>query len=163
MQEENILDKRPWLMDYLMEIGQDMAIINHCCEKLQYLKKDLENAENEDAIDIIAKKQDHFYQVKEKAYDSYNLKMTEIFDIIPNSNKDCRCLLKHACFKVTLAMEGLDARPTNPVVQTNLDLAFDLFAMAVSLAIGIDFHDCVRCIYDGVKEVSEKNKKVVSL
>lgn len=156
--QESGLDKRPWLMDWLMEIGQDLAIINHCNEKLEYLAKDVENAETEDEIDKIAEKQTALYELKKTAYDGYNVKMTYIFNSVPGAVRDQRCLLKHGCNAITLAMEADDAM-RNTVSEVNLRNAYRIFASAVSIALDIEFTDCVRCLYDGVKTASDEAVK----
>lgn len=152
---DGAIDKRPWLMDWLFEIGHTMAIINHCYEKLQYLKKDLENAgEDQQEADEIVDKTAHYHDIRDIAYEDYDLLMSYVFEAIPESSADARCLVKHAATKLVLAQETHDAL-TNDTAARNLDLSFKLFAMSVSLAFGIEFSDCMRCIYDGVKHVSE--------
>lgn len=152
------LDKRPWLMDWLMEIGQDLAIINHCNEKLEYISKDIANAETEEEVDELAKKMDAVYDLKEAAYDGYNIKMTFIFDSIPGAARDQRCVLKHGCNVITLAMEVDDAMH-GTISEMNLRNAYRIFALSVSIALGFEFTDCIRCIYDGVKTASDKAVK----
>lgn len=169
MSKENTdIDKRPWLMDWLFEIGHDMAIINHCREKLQYLKKDLENAgEDEKAAAAVVDKIAHYHDIRDIAYQDYDILMSFLFESIPGSQPDNRCLLKHASTKLVLAQETADSLD-NSVSDQNLDLSFKIFAMAVALAFGIEFTDCMRCLYDGVKSKSDavqhpKSGKVTKL
>lgn len=84
--------------------------------------------------------------------------MSYIYEAIPEAKKDCRCLLKHTALKLVLAQETADAL-NNEIGDKNLNLAFKTFAGAVSLALGIEFKTCMRCIYDGVKQASEKGKE----
>lgn len=152
------LDKRPWLMDWLFEIGHNMAIINHCYEKIQYLQKDIENAGlDEDLIRDLTDKIAHYHKIRELAYEAYDTEMSYLFDTIPEAQKDCRCLLKHALLKLVLAQETADVL-NNAVGDINLHKSFEVFAGVVSLALGIEFNTCIRCIYDGIKNRANEAK-----
>jgi hypothetical protein len=152
------LDKRPWLMDWLFEIGHNMAIINHCYEKIQYLQKDIENAGlDEDLIRDLTDKIAHYHKIRELAYEAYDTEMSYLFDTIPEAQKDCRCLLKHASLKLVLAQETADVL-NNAVGDINLHKSFEVFAGVVSLALGIEFNTCIRCIYDGIKNRANEAK-----
>lgn len=152
------LDKRPWLMDWLFEMGQDLAIINHCNEKIEYLNVDIDNSESIEEIDNVAEKLQNYQELKRVAYDGYNEKMTYVFDSIDYADKENRCLLKHACNRITLAMEADDTLRSS-VSEHNLRNAYKVFASAVSLALGIEYNSCIRCIYDGVKAASDEATK----
>lgn len=147
------LDKRPWLMDALLEIGQDMAILTHTREKTQYLKAELNKLESSDQAGIIVDRISALEEIRKNTYASYDTKMSFITQQ-PDS-KDGRCLLKHASAKLTFAME-LDDALDNPMSEDNLNLAFQVFAGAVSFVLGVEFHSCLRCIYDGMNAVSKE-------
>lgn len=157
--EASQLDKRPWVMDWLFEIGHNMAIINHCYEKIQYLTKDIQESQSDEEAQKLVEKLSNYHYLRELAYQDYDLQMTYLFDTIPESEKDNRCLLKHASTKLVMAQETTDSL-NNSTSDRNLELSFKLFAGAVSLALGIDFHACLRCIYDGVKKASEQAKTI---
>lgn len=144
-------------MDWLFEIGHNMAIINHCYEKIQYLQKELETADDSRVTEI-GDKINSLVEIRKLAYEAYDIEMSYIFDTIPDAERDNRCLLKHASTALVLAQETSDALD-NSTGDVNLNKAFQLFAGIVSLAIGIEFNTCMRCIYDGVKSASELNKK----
>lgn len=146
------LDKRPWLMDALLEIGQDVAIATHTREKAQYLKAELNRLEDASKIGEITDKLAALNEIQRNTYDSYNTKMT--FIVRQPETKDGRCLLKHASGKLTFAME-LDDALDNPMSEENLNLAFEVFAGAVSFVLGAEFHSCLRCIYDGLNSASK--------
>lgn len=156
VEEESTIDKRPWLMDWLFEIGQDIAIINHCNEKIQYLQKDIANNEGDYAeIDKIAEKINALESIIETAYESYDVKMSYIFMTVPGAVPENRCLLKHGCYKITLAEETY-ASQRSAVSKQNLDLAFKTFVGSISMALGIEFKECMRCLYDGIKTASDE-------
>ena len=153
------LDKRPWVMDWLFEIGHNMAIINHCYEKLQYLKKDIENAGLDDVlVQELTDKMAAYHEIRRLAYEYYDLEMSYLYEAIPEAQKDCRCLLKHASIKLVLAQETSDSL-NNETGDMNLHKSFGIFAGIVALAFGIEFKTCMRCIYDGVKNRAEEVKK----
>lgn len=159
MEKDNSeLDKRPWLMDWLFGIGHDMAIINHCYEKIQYLNADLKNGNGK--VEEIVDRLNHYHEIRRLAYKAYDLKMSYIFDEIPEAHKDDRCLLKHGSTDLILAQETSDALD-NGISDENLKAEFEIFAGIVSLALGIEFKTCMRCLYDGFKKTADKiiNKK----
>lgn len=149
------LDKRPWLMDALLYIGNCLASITHIREKQQYLLADLENGEIEE-IDIakIVEEINNLNTLHDEVYAGYNSIMTFIMENIPNAKKEYRCLLKHTSTMLVMAMELSDAIDDGAIDETNKS-TFNAFAGAVSLALGIEFKNCIRCIYDGIKQASE--------
>ena len=155
---EDTLDKRPWLMDALLYIGNCMASITHIREKQQYLLADIESGtlENEDYI----KKADelsHLNELHEQIYNGYNITMSFIMDSVPGAKKEYRCLLKHTSTMLTMALEMGDA-VDNASIDDMVHSTFNAFAGAVSLALNIEFKSCIRCIYDGLKEASDTKK-----
>lgn len=148
-----MLDKRPWLMDALLEIGQDVAMITHTREKYQYLEAELNALEDPSKINGIVDRMSALKEIQKNIYQSYDIKMS--FITKEPSTKDGRCLLKHAAGKLTFAME-IDDSLDNSMSSDNLDLAFKVFAGAVSFVLGVEFKSCLRCIYDGMKATSDQ-------
>lgn len=161
MESENkSLDKRPWLMDWLFQIGHNMAVINHCYEKIQYLSKEVENAGDDmELVTKLTNKIAAYHEIRAAAYSAYNLEMSYIFSAIPEAQKEDRCLLKHASTDLVLAQETSDSL-NNSTGDINLNQVFKVFAGVVSLALDIEFNTCIRCIYDGVAERSLEVKGI---
>lgn len=149
------LDKRPWLMDALLFIGNCMASITHIREKQQYLLADLENGEiDEKDIAKAVEEINNLNTLRDEVYASYNAIMTFIMENVPGAKKEYRCLLKHTSTMLVIAIELGDAVDNGAIDETNKS-AFNSFAGAVSLALGIEFKSCIRCIYDGIKQASQ--------
>lgn len=159
--KEEQLDKRPWLMDALLYIGNSMAAITHIQEKKQYLLAEIETEEDTDIIQQKINEISNLNDLHDEIYDGYNSVMTHIMDL-PEAKKEYRCLLKHTSTNLIIAMELADAIDGADMDEP-LRKAFNGFAGAVSLALGIEFKTCIRCIYDGLKDRSEKNKSIANL
>ena len=155
MEEQDKLDKRPWLMDALLYIGNCMASITHIREKQQYLIADLENgAVEETKIAEVTEEIANLNELRNEVYAGYNSIMTFIMESVPNAKREYRCLLKHTSTMIVMAMELGDA-VDDGVIDEMTKHTFNSFAGAVSLALGIEFKSCIRCIYDGIKQASE--------
>lgn len=149
------LDKRPWLMDALLYIGNCMASITHIREKQQYLLADIDNGVV--AEEDLAKTVDEISNLNtlhDEVYSGYNTMMTFIMGKIPEAKKEYRCLLKHSSTMLIMAMELQDA-VNDGEIDEMAKSTFNAFAGVVSLALGIEFKSCIRCIYDGIRQASE--------
>lgn len=146
-------DKRPWLMDALLEIGHNVADITHIREKEQYLQAELKNIDDPNKITEISDKLADLREIRQNVYKSYDLKASYICN--QSETKEGRCMLKHAAAQLVFAME-LDDSLDNSMSFENLNTEFDVFAGTVSFVLGIEFHSCLRCIFDGIKRVSEE-------
>lgn len=156
IKKEGELDKRPWLMDALLYIGNCMAAITHIKEKQQYLIAEIENGDDDQpTIDKKTEEIANLNMLRSNVYAGYNTMMTYIMEHIPEAKKEYRCLLKHTSTMIVMALEigdTLDNGDSDEVIKQS----FNAFAGAVSLAIGIEFKSCIRCIYDGMKKTSDE-------
>lgn len=143
-------------MDSLLYIGNCMAAITHIKEKQQYLISEIENGDITDAErDAKTEEISNLNTLREDTYSGYNTMMTYIMESIPNAKKEYRCLLKHASTMLVMSLEigdSLDNGESDSVITDS----FKSFAGTVSLALGIEFKNCIRCLYDGIKTASEK-------
>lgn len=148
--EENTNDmsSRGWVQDLIQSIANDLAIYNHLTEKLYSLMEDDEGDLTEEIT--------HIQMTMSSVSDTRRRKMKMLENQFVGFDPKMHCALKHAIEGAMEMIEVYSAIITSPRIdQQTRDDADQMFyethqnlAQILSLAFGLDFDTCWRCVSD---------------
>lgn len=139
------MTSRAWLIDLLESIGDDIALTAHLEEKLRGTDDEKERLELEQMIS--------------KALTLRREKMNLLLENGESPNPLAWCDVKHALGGYVRMVEVYEANQNPRTLGLMRDSA-DVFAMALSRFLGMEFEVCARCLADRllVKQIENDNK-----
>lgn len=145
-------NKRGWIFDELIKVGQLEAAMAHNDEEVHSIRVKLEGVNEVDDItklsDELALNEDIIKLDYENRVDSLN----SVFDNIPNSNRHYYCQVKHRSTALVIAAENFHARGCPADAEDSLHRAFKSLALTCSLAFGFEPMECMRCLDEALKK-----------
>lgn len=149
--------KRGWVMDQLMLVGQFEAAMGHIDERITDIWVQMEGLEDTDKL---AKLSDELSALYETQRDLYNARVTAeqaIFDAFPESDRTKWCLVKHLAMAYSIASENFHARNCDANAESTLKDAAAALGRASGLALGFEPYGCLRCLDEAIQAKDNNN------
>ena len=151
-QDSQTTNKRGWIFDQLMLVGQIEAGMCHNDEEICNLYSDMDNhADNPDEIQKIADRLNTNLELIKNDYSDRVDALNQVFDAVEGSDRHYYCQVKHRATRFVLAAENYHARGCNPEAEGNLVAAGKALATTCSLAFGFEPMQCLRCLDEALK------------
>lgn len=144
-------EKRGWVFDQLMIVGQLEAAMGHNDEEICNLYTEMDNnADNPDEIAKITQKLSAIMDIIKSTYPTRVDAQKQIFDVM-EGDMHSWCLVKHLATAYVTAGENYHARNCDPDAERVLVKTGEALAMACSLAFGFEPMSCLRCLDETIK------------
>ena len=151
MAKEKSDEKRGWIFDQLMIVGQLEAAMGHNDEEVCNLYQEMDlNADKPEEITKIADKLNAIIEIVKATYPIRTDAQKQIFDAM-NGDMHQWCLIKHLATAYVTAGENYHARDCDPDAERVLTKTGEALAMACSLAFGFEPMSCLRCLDEAIK------------
>lgn len=160
----NEAQKRGWIFDAILQIGQIEAGMEHSDEQICNIYHDM--SENNGDLDEITKLTEELADNRELLEIDYQDRVVlqnMVFDAIPDSNKHYWCRLKHAATAFAKAAENYHASKLHPEFEQHLVRAGQRLAIVCSRAFGMEVMDCLRCVSDSLSGQEQPEYQVADL
>ena len=145
--------KRGWIFDEIVKVGQLEAAMAHNDEQVCNLYSDMEEfGDDADKLSDIANELNVNYEITRLDYDNRVDSLNGIFNAIPNSNRHYYCQVKHRATVYAIAGENFHARHCDPEAERSLVAAGKALALTCSLAFGFEPMQCLRCLDEAMKK-----------
>lgn len=155
MEAQATVNRRGWVMDQLMLVGQLEAAMGHIDERITDLWIQLEGEEDTDAISKISNELSALYDTQRGLYDARVAAETAIFDAFPNADRTKWCLVKHLSMAYAIASENFHARDCNENSEQTLRATSAALGEVTSLALGFEPYGCLRCLDEAIQGVGD--------
>ena len=145
--------KRGWIFDELMKIGQLEAAMGHTDENVCNIYSDME--QYGDDIEFITKKGDELAsnnEIMQLDYDNRVECLNAVFDAVDGSDRHYYCAIKHRSTAFVIAAENWHARHGDPQAEQSLIKAGKSLALTCSLAFGFEPMSCLRCLDEALRK-----------
>lgn len=149
-------DKRGWVLDALVKVGQLEAAMNHNDEQISFLKERLESLDNPDEVVQIADEIARNEDLIKTDYQNRVAIMDELFNTF-NGDRHYYCQLKHRATAYVIACENFHSRDCTPAEEESMHRASQALAMTCSLAFGFAPFSCLRCLDEQLKQKEAVN------
>ena len=145
--------KRGWIFDEIVKVGQLEAAMAHNDEQVCNLYSDMEEfGDDADRLSKIANELNVNYEITRLDYDNRVDSLNGIFNAIPNSDRHYYCQVKHRATVYAIAGENFHARGCSPEAERSLVAAGKALALTCSLAFGFEPMQCLRCLDEAMKK-----------
>lgn len=154
MEKEELKQKRGWVFDELMIVGQLEAGMNHNDEEICNLTTEMED--HPDDLEFLEEKADEInanVEILELDYRNRVDTLNQIFDAIPGSNRHYYCQLKHRATAFVQAAENYHARGCSEEAEQTMIKIGKTLALTCSIAFGFEPLSCLRCLDEAVSKV----------
>lgn len=153
MEGEELKQKRGWVFDQLMIVGQLEAGMNHNDEEVCNIRTDMENHPDDQEF-LEGKAEELMFNTQIVALDYENRvdTLNQIFDAVPGSNRHYYCQLKHRSAAFVQAAENYHARGCSAEAEETMVRLGKTLAMTCSLAFGFEPLQCLRCLDEAVQK-----------
>lgn len=151
MTQRTDAQKRGWIFDAILQLGQIEAGMEHSDEQICNIYHDM--SENSGDVEEIQRLTDELADNRDLLDIDYQDRVSlqnMIFDAIPGSNKHYWCRLKHAATVFAKAAENYHASKLHPEFEQHLVRAGQRLAIITSRAFGMEVMDCLRCVSDSL-------------
>lgn len=152
-QYQDFKQKRGWIFDQIVLVGQLEAAMGHNDEQICNLYSDMEGAEKPEELESIANQLNANYEIVRNDYRARVSALNYIFDSVPGSNRHYFCQLKHRAFAYVVAGENFHATNCSPESEQILVAAGKSLALTCSLAFGFEPMQCLRCLDEALKNI----------
>lgn len=143
--------KRGWIFDEIVKIGQLEAAMGHNDEQICNLYSDMENLEKPEDAQKIADELNTNYEIIRLDYDNRVDSLNAVFDAVPDSDRHYYCQVKHRAMMYVIAGENFHARGCTPEAEQSLVKAGKSLALTCSLAFGFEPMECLRCLDEALR------------
>lgn len=151
MQKEE--QKRGWIFDQLMIVGQLEAAMNHNDEEICNITTEMEDHPDDlEFLDGKAQELQLNTELIQMDYVNRVDTLNQIFDAVEGSNRHYYCQMKHRAAAFVQAAENYHARGCDPDAEATLILAGKSLAFTCSLAFGFEPFSCIRCLDEALKK-----------
>lgn len=145
--------KRGWIFDEIVKVGQLEAAMAHNDEQICNIYSDMEEQGGDaDALTKLADELNTNYEITRLDYDNRVDSLNGIFNAIPNSDRHYYCQVKHRATVYAIAGENFHARHCDPEAEKSLVAAGKALALTCSLAFGFEPMQCLRCLDEAMKK-----------
>lgn len=159
----NDAQKRGWIFDAILQIGQIEAGMEHSDEQICNIYHDMKENDGDLAtIEALTEELVDNRALLELDYEDRVSLQNMVFDTIPDSNKHYWCRLKHAATAFAKAAENYHASKLHPEFEMHLVRAGQRLAIICSRAFGMQVMDCLRCVSDSLSVQQEASQNVLA-
>lgn len=160
----NDAQKRGWIFDAILQIGQIEAGMEHSDEQICNIYHDMdENSGDLSEIEALTEELADNRALLEIDYEDRVSLQNMVFDAIPESNKHYWCRLKHAAIVFAKAAENYHASKLHPEFEKHLVRAGQRLAIICSRAFGMEVMDCLRCVSDSLSGKEQPETQTADL
>lgn len=157
MAKEDSNQKRGWIFDQLMIVGELEAAMNHNDEEICNLHQNIaDNPEDPDKIQKWADELNNNYEIIAIDYKNRVNALNQIFNAVEGSNRHYYCQLKHRAALFIMAAETYHARGGAPEAEEVLIEAGKSLALTCSVALGFEPFECLRCLDEKIADIMGK-------
>lgn len=150
--------KRGWVVDQIMLVGQLEAAMGHNDERLNDLQQQLENGVEEDMATKITDELSSLYEMQRELYDLRVEAQEGIFAAFPVVDHTKWCLVKHLACAFIIASENFHARGCSAESEQVMLKSASALGKAVSMALGFEPYGCLRCLGEAIAGVSNETE-----
>lgn len=143
--------KRGWIFDEIVKVGQLEAAMGHNDEQICNLYSDMDNLEKPEDAQKIADELNTNYEITRLDYGNRVDSLNGVFDAVPGSDRHYYCQVKHRATAYVIAGENFHARGCTPEAERSLVLAGKSLALTCSLAFGFEPMECLRCLDEALR------------
>lgn len=145
-------EKRGWIFDQLMIVGQLEAAMCHNDEEVCNIYSDMDTfADDPDQIQKLADKLNANIELIKNDYLNRVDTLNQVFNAVKGSDRHYYCQVKHRSALFVMAAENYHARGADPEAEKTLVEAGKSLAMTCSLAFGFEPLQCLRCLDEALK------------
>lgn len=143
--------KRGWIFDEIIKVGQLEAAMGHNDEQICNLHQELEENDDTERVAKIADELNTNYEITRLDYGNRVDSLNGIFDAVPGSDRHYYCQVKHRAMAYCIAGENFHARGCTPEAEQSLIQAGKSLALTCSLAFGFEPMECLRCLDEALR------------
>lgn len=145
-------EKRGWIFDQLMLVGQLEAAMCHNDEEICNIYADMDTfADDPDQIQKLADKLSANMELIKGDYLNRVDALNQVFDAVEGSDRHYYCQVKHRSALYVMAAENYHARGCDAEAERILVEAGKALAATCSLAFGFEPMQCLRCLDEALK------------
>lgn len=152
-------NKRGWIFDQLMIVGDLENSMGHSDEQICNLYSDMEvDAEDPKKMEDDARQLNLNYEIIKIDYENRVDALNQIFDAVEGSDRHYYCQVKHRAAAYCKAGENFHARGCSPEAERILVNCGKALALTCAAAFGFEPMSCLRCLDEALSSHLEKGK-----